>query len=549
MPENSIFRRKSISNVMQQSDDAHSGSGLVKILGVRDLTSFGIAAIIGAGIFSTIGRASFEGGPAVSLLFLFVSIACVFTALCYAQFASMVPVSGSAYTYAYVSFGEIFAWIIGWALILEYAVSNMVVAISWSEYFVSMLKGFGINFPDYLTFDYGTAHRAFEASQTSTLVGGDILAAQAYQNAPVIGGIHFLIDLPAGVITMLVTALVYIGIKESRTASNFLVVLKLAVIFLVICVGAFYVKPENWSPFAPNGAKGVLGGVASVFFAFIGFDSISTTAEECKNPQRDLPRAMIYCLVICAVLYVCITLVLTGMVNYTELKVDDPLAYVFQKINLDFMAGVISVSAVVAITSALLVYQMGQPRIWMSMSRDGLLWKRFSKIHPKFKTPSFATIITGIVVAVPSLFLDMGFFVDLTSVGTFFAFILVCGGVLYLDFKGMSKDAKFKIPYLNGQYLVGLLLIGALIYAISQDSFTSQIQEKPLLVVFWLVWGALAVMAFLYKFSMLPVLGILTNLYLMTELGITNWSIFLIWLAIGLVIYFSYGYRHSKLAN
>jgi basic amino acid/polyamine antiporter, APA family len=547
MPENSIFRRKSISNVLKQSDDSHGGSGLNKILGVRDLTSFGIAAIIGAGIFSTIGRASFDGGPAVTLLFLFVSIACVFTALCYAQFASMVPVSGSAYTYGYVSFGEIFAWVIGWALILEYAVSNMVVAISWSEYFVSMLKGFGIIFPDFLTFDYGTAHRAFVLSQTEKLVGGDIAAAQAYVNAPLIGGFHFLIDLPAGVITMLVTALVYVGVKESRNVSNFLVALKLVIILLVICVGAFYVKPENWTPFAPNGSKGVLKGVALVFFAFIGFDSISTMAEECKNPQRDLPRAMIYCLVICAVLYVMITLVLTGMVNYTELKVDDPLAYVFQKVNLDFVAGVISVSAVVAITSALLVYQMGQPRIWMSMSRDGLLWKRFSKIHPKFKTPSFSTIVTGILVAIPSMFLDMGFVADLTSVGTFFAFIVVCGGVLYLDYQGLSKDAKFKIPYLNGQFIVGILFILALGYTFYEGTFIRGIEEKPLLAIFWLVWGGLAVLALKMKFSVLPVLGILTNLYLMTELGITNWTIFLVWLAIGLVIYFSYGYSHSKL--
>ena len=550
MSDNSIFRRKSINNVLQQSEDSHGG-GLVKILGVRDLTSFGIAAIIGAGIFSTIGRASFEGGPAVSLLFVFVSIACIFTALCYAQFASMVPVSGSAYTYAYVSFGEIFAWIIGWALILEYAVSNMVVAISWSEYFVGMLHGFGINFPDYLTIDYGTAHKAFLASLdvTAKQTDSDIFAAKAYEHAPVLGNIKLLIDLPAGVITMLVTSLVYVGMKESRTASNFLVVLKLVVILLVISVGAFYVKPENWSPFAPNGVQGVLGGVASVFFAFIGFDSISTTAEECKNPQRDLPRAMIYCLVICAVLYVCITLVLTGMVNYTELKVDDPLAYVFQKINFNFMAGIISVSAVVAITSALLVYQMGQPRIWMAMSRDGLLWKRFSKIHPKFKTPSFATIVTGFVVAVPSLFLDMGFFVDLTSVGTFFAFILVCGGVLYLDYQGLSKDAKFKIPYLNGQFIVGPLLIIALAFTINNNVFFSELETKPLLIVFWLVWTGLAVLAYMHKFSILPVLGILTNLYLMTELGITNWTIFLIWLAIGLVIYFIYGYKNSKLAK
>ena len=548
MPNNSIFRRKSIANILKQSDESHD-SGLNKVLGVRDLTSFGIAAIIGAGIFSTIGRASFDGGPAVTLLFLFVSIACVFTALCYAQFASMVPVSGSAYTYGYVSFGEIFAWVIGWALILEYAVSNMVVAISWSEYFVSMLRGFGIIFPDFLTYDYGTAHRAFVLSQTQKLVGGDIAAAQAYLNAPLIGSFHFLIDLPAGVITMLVTALVYVGIRESRNVSNFLVALKLVIILLVICVGAFYIKPDNWTPFAPNGSKGVLKGVALVFFAFIGFDSISTMAEECKNPQRDLPRAMIYCLVICAVLYVMITLVLTGMVNYTELKVDDPLAYVFQKVNLDFVAGVISVSAVVAITSALLVYQMGQPRIWMSMSRDGLLWKRFAKIHPTFKTPSFSTIVTGFLVAIPSMFLDMGFVADLTSVGTFFAFIVVCGGVLYLDHQGLSKDAKFKIPYLNGQFIVGILFILALGYTFYQETFISGIQEKPLLLVFWLVWGGLSVLALKMKFSMLPVLGILTNLYLMTELGITNWLIFLIWLSIGLVIYFSYGYSHSKLRD
>jgi APA family basic amino acid/polyamine antiporter len=547
MANNSIFRRKSINHVLA-STGGEQGAGLHKVLGVRDLTSFGIAAIIGAGIFSTIGRASFEGGPAVSLLFIFVAIACVFTALCYAQFASMVPVSGSAYTYAYVSFGEIFAWVIGWALILEYAVSNMVVAISWSEYFIGMLTGFGIPFPDYLTIDYGTAHKGYLALQNHEPLTDSLkIASDAYLHAPVLGGVKILMDLPAGVITLLVTSLVYIGIRESRTASNMLVVLKLIVIGLVISVGVFYIKPENWSPFAPNGAKGVLGGVASVFFAFIGFDSISTTAEECKNPQRDLPKAMLYCLAICTVLYVLITLVLTGMVNYTELKVDDPLAYVFQKIGFNFAAGVISVSAVVAITSALLVYQMGQPRIWMSMSRDGLLWKRFAKIHPKFQTPSFATIITGLVVAIPSLFLDMGFFVDLTSVGTFFAFILVCAGILYLDYQGLSKDAKFKVPYLNGQYIVGTVFVLVFGYVLSTGTLISQIEEKPLLLIFWLVWIALSVLAYLHKCSILPILGILTNLYLMTELGITNWTIFVIWLLIGLAIYGGYGYKHSKL--
>lgn len=551
----SLFRKKTVTQILTDAAEGES-SKLVKTLGVRDLTSFGIAAIIGAGIFSTIGLASYNGGPAVSLLFVFTAIACVFTALSYAQFASTVPVSGSAYTYAYVAFGEIFAWVIGWALILEYAVSNMVVAISWSEYFTSMLSGFGITFPKYFATDYGSASRAFALVEQTKQVGTSLdtlpentrVLADAWANAPLLGNVHLIANLPAGAITVLITALVYIGIKESRTASNILVVLKLAVIALVIGVGAFYVKPANWSPFAPNGVAGVLSGVASVFFAFIGFDSISTTAEECKNPQRDLPRAMLYCLAICTVLYVLITLVLTGMVNYKELGVSDPLAYVFQKVNLDFVAGVISVSAVVAITSALLVYQLGQPRIWMTMSRDGLLWKRFSTIHPTYKTPSFATIVTGFLVAIPSLFMDLKFFVDLTSVGTFFAFILVCAGILFLDAKGLTAQAKFKVPYINGKYIIGLAFIVAFALAHGQH-IQGVADEKPLLVVFWSVWAVLAVQGFRHNFSLLPVIGILTNLYLMTELGASNWQIFGIWLVIGLAIYFSYGFRHSKLRH
>lgn len=556
----SLFRKKSVDQILK---DAHSGEGgLEKILGVRDLVSLGIAAIVGAGIFSTIGLASFNGGPAVSLLFIFTAIACVFTALSYAQFASTVPVSGSAYTYAYVAFGELFAWIIGWALILEYAVSNMVVAISWSKYFVGMLAGFGITFPGWLSIDPGSAADAFHKLETmniTNLTKAEQLAAQAYTAAPQLFGFHIILDLPAGLITGLITALVYVGIKESRTASNLMVVLKVGVVLLVIFAGAFYVKPENWTPFAPNGVKGVLSGVAAVFFAFIGFDSISTTAEECKDPQRDMPKAMIYCLIICTVLYVLITLVLTGMVNYKELNVSDPLAFVFQNVGLDFMAGLISVSSVIAITSALLVYQLGQPRIWMTMSRDGLLWKRFSKIHPKFHTPSFATIITGFLVGIPALFFRMDVFVDLTSVGTFFAFILVCGGVLYLDHTGISSRSKFKVPYVNGKYLVGLMLaaavIGLLLYG--QETlkewdaltFMEVIEHKVLTIIFWLIWAGLSFFSYKYKFSFLPVAGILTNLYLMTELGSSNWLIFIAWLAIGLVIYFSYGYRKSKLAN
>jgi len=355
----------------------------------------------------------------------------------------------------------------------------------------------------------------------------------------------------------LVTWLVYIGIKESRTASNIMVAIKIGVILFVIFGGVFFVKPENWTPFAPNGVEGVLSGVAAVFFAFIGFDSISTTAEECRNPQRDLPKAMILCLLICAVLYILITLVLTGMVNYTQLNVKDPLAYVFQYVGMDYMAGIVSVTSVVAITSALLVFQLAQPRIWMTMSRDGLLWKRFATIHPKYKTPSFATIVTGFMVAIPALFFKMDFFVDLTSVGTFFAFILVCAGVLYMDHSGISKQSKFKVPYINGQYLItiGLFVAVWAVYNYADETiaewrlltFPDIVQHKLLTVVFWLVWLVLCVMGYRYKFSLLPVAGILVNLYLMSQLGASNWLIFVVWLAIGLVVYLGYGYRHSKL--
>jgi APA family basic amino acid/polyamine antiporter len=557
----SLFRKKTVDQILRDAHANESG-GLARILGVRDLVSLGIAAIVGAGIFSTIGLASYNGGPAVSLLFVFTAIACIFTALSYAQFASTVPVSGSAYTYAYVAFGELFAWIIGWALILEYAVSNMVVAISWSEYFVSMLKGFGIVLPGWLTINPAAASEAFQKLQVSGLTSlstYERMAATAYETAPRIGDIPFIMNLPAGLITLFVTALVYVGIRESRTASNIMVILKIGVVLLVICAGAFYVKPENWHPFAPNGMKGVLSGVAAVFFAFIGFDSISTTAEECKNPQRDMPKAMIYCLIICTVLYVLITLVLTGMVNYKELKVSDPLAFVFQENGLDFMAGIISVSSVIAITSALLVYQLGQPRIWMTMSRDGLLWKKFAKIHPKYQTPSFATIVTGFVVGIPALFFKMDFFVDLTSVGTFFAFILVCGGVLYLDHTGISERSKFRVPYINGKFIVGFGLVMAIIGLVfyGQEvvaewqalSMMEILEHKLLTIIFWLTWITLSVMSFKYNFSLLPVMGILTNLYLMTELGASNWFIFVIWLAIGLVVYFCYGYKKSKLAG
>lgn len=474
MSFNNLFRKKNVHDILKQveKDGAEGSHGsLGKHLGVRDLTAFGIAAIIGAGIFSTIGQASADGGPAVIFLFLFTALACGFAAFAYAEFASMVPVSGSAYTYSYVAFGEIIAWIIGWALIMEYAIGNITVAISWSDYFSGMLEGLGINLPQWIQMDYLTASNGFTEA-TALMQGGKTFenlgyglqsAYTAWQSSPTIFGFHMIFDLPALFIIVFITWLVYRGMKESKNASNAMVIVKLAIILLVIAVGIFYVDTENWNPFAPNGVGGILKGVSAVFFAYIGFDAISTTAEECKNPQRDLPRGMMWAIIICTILYVIISLILTGMVNYKLLSVGDPLAFVFRELNLKWMSGIIAVSAVIAMASVLLVFQMGQPRIWMSMSRDGLLPKKFSKVHPKYKTPSFATIVVGFVVAVPALFMNLTMVTDLCSIGTLFAFVLVCGGVLMLQNKKDIPRGKFKTPYVNGKYVMPFLLIGTIV--------------------------------------------------------------------------------------
>ncbi|MFZ9472605.1 MAG: amino acid permease, partial [Sediminibacterium sp.] len=433
----SLFRKKSIDKIVADANagltDGHSASGLKKELGVKDLTLMGIAAVVGAGIFSTIGTAAFHGGPGISLLFVITAITCGFSALCYAEFASRVPIAGSAYTYAYVTFGEIVAWIIGWALILEYAIGNIVVAISWSGYFVNLLEGFHIHLPGWLSTNYEQAQAGYEEAMAHLAAGGTTetfsklarIGYDAMTNAPMIGSTRVILNIPAFVIVVLITLLVYRGIKESKKSTNAMVIFKILIILFVIVLGFFYVDSSNWMPFMPNGFKGVLAGVSAVFYAYIGFDAISTTAEECKDPQRDLPKGMIYSLLICTVLYILIALVLTGMVSYTQLKVDDPLAYVFEKIGLHKIGYIISVSAVVATTSVLLVFQLGQPRIWMSMSRDGLMPKKFATVHKKFGTPSFATIITGIFVGVPSLFMSISRMTDLTSIGTLFAFVLV----------------------------------------------------------------------------------------------------------------------------
>ncbi|RZJ64631.1 MAG: amino acid permease, partial [Flavobacterium sp.] len=473
-----LFRKKKVQDILDQvENNAHSGNALGRYLTVRDLAAFGIAAIIGAGIFSTIGKASADGGPAVIFLFLFTALACGFAAFAYAEFASMVPVSGSAYTYSYVAFGELIAWIIGWALIMEYAIGNITVAISWSDYFTGLLESGGLHLPQWIQMDYLTASNGF-ADATALMQGGKSFenldsglraAHTAWTTSPTLGSFHFVADLPALFIIILITALVYRGMKESRNASNLMVVVKLCIILLVIAVGAFYVDTANWDPFAPNGAAGVLKGVSAVFFAYIGFDAISTTAEECKNPQRDLPRGMMWAIVICTILYVIIALVLTGMVRYNQLNVGDPLAFVFQELDLKWMSGIIAVSAVIAMASVLLVFQMGQPRIWMSMSRDGLLPKKFSRVHPKFKTPSYATIVTGFVVAIPALFLNLTIVTDLCSIGTLFAFVLVCAGVLVLQNKPNIPRGKFRTPYANSKYVMPLLIVAGLVFSFTYN--------------------------------------------------------------------------------
>jgi basic amino acid/polyamine antiporter, APA family len=556
-----LFRTKSIAHILNEVKiSEEKGERLERSLTLRDLTSFGIAAIIGAGIFGTIGTAAANGGPGVSLLFVFTAIACLFSALCYAQFASGIPIAGSAYTYAYTSFGELIAWIIGWDLLMEYAIGNVTVAISWSDYFTSFLQGFNIHLPEYLTMDYLSASRAMNDFASYKNLPVDQIPANilegfnAWSKAPSLGSIRFIADVPALTINILITWLVYIGIKESKRTGNTLVVLKLLIIFLVITAGAFFVTPSNWHPFAPNGLSGILKGVSAVFFAYIGFDAISTTAEEAKDPQKDLPKAMIYSLIVCTILYVVITFILTGMVQYSELAVGDPLAYVFQKSGLDFLSGIVAAGAIIAMTSVLLVFQLGQPRIWMSMSRDGLLPKIFSRIHPKFRTPFFATIMTGVAVGLPVLFFNLQEVTDLTSIGTLFAFVLVCGGILI---KPPVSEKGFKIPYVNSKFIVPLLFIGAWVIAFlffkeeiksffNYESWEIFKHKIPFLLYIAAAL-AISVLSYLKNLSLIPVLGLLTNLYLMSELGITNWMRFLLWLMIGLVIYFLYGYRRSKL--
>jgi len=577
---NSLFRIKKIDSILSQgSDDHHGNEGLKRVLNVRDLTFFGIAAILGAGSFSSLGGAVFHGGPGVVLLFVITAIACGFTAFCYSEFASRIPVAGSAYTYAYASFGELFAWIIGWALIMEYSIGNIYVAYSWSDYFTSFLNKAGFHIQEYLSTSYLEAKHAVERGSTNP----DELAA--WNNAPVIAGLKIIFDLPAFIINLLISYLVFRGVRESRNFSNVMVILKLVVVTLIIVVGGYLVFSHgltfNWTPandegvrsFMPNGFSGVMAAVSGVFFAYIGFDAVSVLAEESKNPQRDLPKGMILSLVICTVIYILLALVLTGAVNYKKFDgVGDPLAFIFEKQNLDigWMQFSIAIAAVIAMTSVLLVFQMGQPRIWMSMSRDGLLPPIFQKIHPKFKTPSFATLITGLVVGVPILFTDKTFVLDFTSIATLFAFVLVCGGVLLIPAR-KKEPGRFHIPYVNGKFIFPLIVIAAIItaqllsknyfaglfnfdfsdnedYVNNKISFMDAATPNISLIIFWLSAIILSVIAFIKKFSLIPLMGLITCLYLLTGMTKSNWAWFLSWLVIGIIFYFLYGYKKSKLA-
>lgn len=560
-----LFRKKSIEQIKRDYDARHGGDqgSLRKVLGVRDLTFLGIAAVIGAGIFSTIGNAAFNGGPGVSVLFIITAIACGFSALCYAEFASRVPIAGSAYTYSYVTFGELIAWIIGWALILEYAIGNIVVAISWSGYFNNLLENlFNIHLPEWMLVDPATAKNAF-AEASKALSGGTALdpakaesyrfAVDAWNNAPAIGDTKIFFNLPAFIIVVLITWLAYTGIRESKQTANFMVILKVVVIIFVIVAGAFFVDTNNWTPFMPNRFEGVLQGVSAVFYAYIGFDAISTTAEEARNPQRDMPKAMIYSLLICTVLYILIALVLTGIENYSRFEnVNDPLAFVFEN-RAPWIETIVSISAVVATTSVLLVFQLGQPRIWMSMSRDGLLPKKFEKIHPKYQTPSFATIVTGCLVAIPALFLEDSLVTDLTSIGTLFAFALVAAGVLLLP--RIKKDpGQFALPYINGRFIIPVI-VALFIYVFNGRigdalrNFGNEDYQEVLFLIFVIIAIILSLLTAIRSYSFIPIMGVLFCLYLMVEIPANSWVVFFGWMTLGLLIYFLYGYRNSTMGK
>lgn len=508
-----LFKIKDLNLILEESHDP--SKHLKRALGPLDLIFLGIGAIIGAGIFTVIGTAAAGdlvrpgAGPSIILSFGLTAIACGFAALCYSEFAAMVPIAGSAYTYSYATFGELIAWVIGWDLMLEYTVANIAVAISWSGYCTEFLRGFGIHLPPWASIDFRSAFQGFEKASLLLSQGtsfeqlnpGLQKAWFAVHNAPHLLGMPVIFNIPAFLIVALITTLLVIGIKESARFTSIMVVIKLLVLAFFVAVGFFYIKPENWVPFAPNGFAGIKTGAAIVFFAYIGFDAVSTAAEETKNPKRDLPIGILGSLAICTIIYIIVSAVFTGMVPFSTLRDTlasqkaEALAFAMKHINLNWATGIVAAGAVVAQTAVLLVMQLGQSRIFFSMSRDGLLPPVFSKVHPKFKTPYITTIVTGLFVALTASFSNIDEMVDLTNIGTLFAFVLVCFGVIILRVKEPHKHRAFKVPL------------------------------SPLI----------------------PLLGVATCIFLMTGLPMITWIRFVVWLLLGFLVYFTYSMKHSLL--
>ena len=503
-----LFRVKPLDRLIRETEG--EGAQLRRTLGPVQLTFLGIGAIVGAGIFSTVGTAAAGGpnhlgaGPGLVISFLMVAVACGFAALCYAEFAAMVPVSGSAYTYAYATLGELVAWLIGWDLILEYAVSNAAVAISWSGYFQELLRGFQITIPAWLGTDYRSAVQAATAvagAQASgvdpaTLGASVVRGAAALADAPRVLGIPLIFNLPAFGIVAVITYIALIGIRETARANTTLAVGKLLIIAFFLVLGAWHVKPENWTDFAPNGMAGISAAAAIIFFAYIGFDAVSTASEEARNPQRDMPIGILGSLVVCTVIYVAVAVVLTGMVPWNTLGNAEPLAFAFSSLGQHWIAGIIAFGAVLATTSALLPFQVGQTRIFFAMGRDGLLPPWAAKVHPRWRTPHVTTILTGIMVAAFSSLANINELVELTNIGTLLAFMLVAVGILILRWKEPGRARPFRAP-----------------------------------LVPWVPLAAIACCG-----------------YLMFKLPWITWVWFSGWMAVGVVFYFAYGRHRSRLA-
>jgi APA family basic amino acid/polyamine antiporter len=503
MKPGSLFRRKTLDHLIGESTEP--GRQLRRVLGPFQLTMLGVGAIIGAGIFSTVGTAAAGAdnhpgaGPALIISFLLVAVACGFAALCYSEFAAMVPVSGSAYTYAYATFGELAAWLIGWDLILEYAISNAAVAVSWSAYFQTLLDTCGVHIPAWLGTDYRSALQA--AGKVLTHTGPEALSpdvlfgADAWNHAPRLLGLRLIFNAPAFVIVALITWVVLVGIKETSRFNTAFVIGKLAIVAFFLGLGAMHIQPSNWVPFAPNGFAGITAASAILFFAYIGFDAVSTAAEETRNPQKDMPIAIISSLIICTVIYVAVAVVLTGIVKWDTLGVADPLSAAFNSLGMKWTAGIIALGAVMATTSALIPYQAGQPRIFFAMGRDGLLPKWAARVHPRFRTPHVTILITGVLVAVCSSVANINELVELTNIGTLFAFILVAGGIIVLRVIDPDRPRPFRTPWV----------------------------------------------------PFVPAAAMVSCLYLMMQLPLISWIRFFGWMGVGLVLYYFYGFWHSRL--